>query len=392
MAIELEQVPLASLDLLRQLTDRHVIDQLLAEPVLTRAEIAARTGISKPTTSESVRRLVEAGLLTEAGQQQSGRRGRSGVFYALRDDVGNALAVDAGPDGLVAETLDVRGTVLRRIERATPSPVTAAQLDPLLTGLVADAIADRPGPIRAAALSVAGPVDRASGRLVHLPNSPFLVDELDPRRLLGDLLGDLQGERLTIDNDVNWAALAEHRLGVAGDLGDFVYCHLGHGLGGAVVRAGEPVRGSAGLAGEIAHVLTLGPGLRPMRLIDCFGELDLLQQSSAAIDVGRVVDVLAGTGPTDRRRSSAIIDAVAGVVGSISTLLNPDGIVVGGPWAAAGDLVTRLAERAAELPVPTAIRLAELGADAPLHGARLAAVRDAQNSLVGPLAREIGPS
>ena len=296
MAIELEQVPLASLDLLRQLTDRHVIDQLLAEPVLTRAEIAARTGISKPTTSESVRRLVEAGLLTEAGQQQSGRRGRSGVFYALRDDVGNALAVDAGPDGLVAETLDVRGTVLRRIERATPSPVTAAQLDPLLTGLVADAIADRPGPIRAAALSVAGPVDRASGRLVHLPNSPFLVDELDPRRLLGDLLGDLPGERLTIDNDVNWAALAEHRLGVAGDLGDFVYCHLGHGLGGAVVRAGEPVRGSAGLAGEIAHVLTLGPGLRPMRLIDCFGELDLLQPSSAAIDVGRVVDVLAGTG------------------------------------------------------------------------------------------------
>ncbi|MGF7237502.1 MAG: hypothetical protein ACQSGP_21440 [Frankia sp.] len=35
--------------------------------------------MSKPTTSESVRRLVGAGLLAEAGQQQSGRRGRSGV-------------------------------------------------------------------------------------------------------------------------------------------------------------------------------------------------------------------------------------------------------------------------------------------------------------------------
>ena len=124
--IELEQVPLASLDLLRQITDRHVIDQLLGEPMLTRAEIAARTGISKPTISESVRRLVESGLLAEAGQQQSGRRGRAGVFYALRDDLGVAVAVSASPDGLVAETLDVRGTVLRRVERSTPDPVTAA--------------------------------------------------------------------------------------------------------------------------------------------------------------------------------------------------------------------------------------------------------------------------
>jgi predicted NBD/HSP70 family sugar kinase len=231
-------------------------------------------------------------------------------------------------------------------------------------------------------------VDRASGRLVHLPNSPFLVDELDPRRLLGDLLGD----GLVIDNDVNWAALAEHRSGAAGELADFVYCHLGHGLGGAVVRAGEPVRGSAGLAGEIAHVLTIGPGRRPMRLIECFGALGLLQPHSAAIDVGRVAEALDGGTAADRRNREVIVDAVAGVVGSISTLLNPGGIVIGGPWAAAGDLVDRLAGRAAELSVPTRVRLAELGRDAPLHGARLAAVRDAQNSLVGPLAREIGAS
>ena len=66
---DLQDVPLASLDLLRQLTDRHVIDQLLSAPAMTRAEIASRTGISKPTISESVRRLAQAGVLVEAGQQ-----------------------------------------------------------------------------------------------------------------------------------------------------------------------------------------------------------------------------------------------------------------------------------------------------------------------------------
>ena len=181
-------VPLASLDLLRQITDRHVIDQLLATPTMTRADIAAATGISKPTISESVRRLEESGLVVSAGEQ-TGRRGRAGTFYALRGSLGVALTLSAGPDGLVAEVFDIRGRLLHRLDHAIPSPVTAAQLDPLLRALVEEALARADAPVRAAALSVAGPVDRATGRLVHLPNAPFLVDELDPRRLLGPLLG-----------------------------------------------------------------------------------------------------------------------------------------------------------------------------------------------------------
>ena len=52
-----------SLELLRSLTDEHVLRALIQERRLTRAEIAARTGISKPTVSESVKRLTQAGLL-----------------------------------------------------------------------------------------------------------------------------------------------------------------------------------------------------------------------------------------------------------------------------------------------------------------------------------------
>jgi DNA-binding MarR family transcriptional regulator len=63
----------ASLGLLRQITDRHVVDQLLTTPSMTRAEIAAATGISKPTISESVRRLIEDEVVTEAGRQPVAR-------------------------------------------------------------------------------------------------------------------------------------------------------------------------------------------------------------------------------------------------------------------------------------------------------------------------------
>ena len=49
-----------SLDLLRSLSDEHVLRSLMSRRQATRAEIAVATGLSKPTVSESVRRLSAA--------------------------------------------------------------------------------------------------------------------------------------------------------------------------------------------------------------------------------------------------------------------------------------------------------------------------------------------
>src|SRR4051795_494730 len=102
-----------SLELLRSLTDEHVLRALIAERRLTRAEIAARTGISKPTASESVRRLTEAGLLRDTGERTTGR-GRIGTYFAPAADLGVALVISIAPEGVVAETVDVHGDVTAR--------------------------------------------------------------------------------------------------------------------------------------------------------------------------------------------------------------------------------------------------------------------------------------
>jgi DNA-binding transcriptional regulator GbsR (MarR family) len=60
---------------------------------ITRAEIAQRTGISKTTISESLRRLEEMKLLLPAGEQR-GRQGRVGTYYQVAADAGFAIAVD----------------------------------------------------------------------------------------------------------------------------------------------------------------------------------------------------------------------------------------------------------------------------------------------------------
>ena len=84
-----------SLQLLRSLTDERILRALMQHRRLTRAELAARTGISKPTAGESVRRLAEAGLVADTGQRTAG--GRVGVYYALADGIGAALAVSIAP-------------------------------------------------------------------------------------------------------------------------------------------------------------------------------------------------------------------------------------------------------------------------------------------------------
>src|SRR5689334_9236437 len=149
-----------SLELLRSLTDEHVLRALMSESRLTRAELALRTGISKPTVSESVRRLSEAGLVRDTGERTTGR-GRVGTYYALAER-GSALVVSIAPEGVVAEVLDVHGEVAARevvgVRRpARPDDVTAA-----LTAAVR-AVAGAAPPVRLATVSAADPVDRATG-------------------------------------------------------------------------------------------------------------------------------------------------------------------------------------------------------------------------------------
>jgi predicted NBD/HSP70 family sugar kinase len=368
-----------SLSVVRELTDRHVIEQLLESPELTRAELAVRTRISKPTISESIRRLAEAGLVEESGQQL-GRRGPAGTFYRLRADAGVAVAASAGPDGVVVETISLRSEVIERRHVPVPVPTTRAELEPVLRDATASVVATAPGPILAATLSVAGPVDRATGRLVQLPDSPFLVDDLDPVPLLRPALG----LDAVVDNDVDWAALAEREAGSAQGLDDFVYVFLGPGLGGAVVTGGRIAHGGRGLAGEIAHLLTVGARGRSVRLIEAFAELGLRRTDGLALDLDLVRAALNGGTVSDRRTRDAILAALAGAIGSIAALLDPAAVLVGGPWSDHPGLVERLPGAvAATTIVPTELRFAGLGPEAPHLGARLAAVREARTVLTG---------
>jgi predicted NBD/HSP70 family sugar kinase len=353
-----------SLDLLRSLTDEHVLRALMRQRRLTRAGLAADTGISKPSVGESVRRLALAGLVADTGERTPGGRGRGrvGTYYALAAEAGAVLAVSVDPEGITAELVDAYGDTVMRAETGLGRPAAPQQVAAALRATAERAVGGGPM-IRTAVVSAAGPVDRVTGRLVRLPDEPFRLGELDAAAVLRPLVSG----PVIVDNDVNWAARAERDAAGHGQDGDFAYLFLGEGLGAAIVSSGDVVRGHVGLAGEVAHIIV--PGSSATRFIDVFGLLGLRQPGTTAIDVPRLLAVATGPGSGAAVRES-IAQAVSGVLAALTALADPEFVVVGGPWGAQPVILEVITAQAARLPRPVTIRPAAVTSEPSLAGAR----------------------
>jgi predicted NBD/HSP70 family sugar kinase len=222
------------------------------------------------------------------------------------------------------------------------------------------------GGFRLAVVSAADPVDRSSGRLVQLPDAPLLVGNLDPVSVLSPLVSG----PVLVDNDVNWAARAERDAGV-GPVDDFVYLHLGEGLGCAVVADGDVTRGHGGLAGEIAHLLTIGPQGLAVPLTEVFAQLGLRRPGTTAIDVDLLQARVDEGRPGGDDTLETVARALSGVVAAAIALADPEQVVLGGPWGRHPRVIDALRDCLAASPRAVPLRPA-LHADHPDHlGARI---------------------
>jgi predicted NBD/HSP70 family sugar kinase len=368
-----------TLELLRSLSDEHVLRALMEQRQATRAEIAAATGLSKPTVSESVRRLSASGSVVDTGERTTGR-GRVGTYYALPATTGWALVASLAPEGIVAEAVDVYGRVVARAAAPVTRSPGAGHVARTLKG-VAGEVANEP--FRLAVVSAADPVDRESGRLVELPDAPFLLGALDAPAVLAELVDG----PVTVDNDVNWAARAEHSHGRAAGVRDFVYLFLGEGLGCAVLTDGEVRRGHAGLAGEIAHVVTVGPHGVAMRLTEVFDALGLRRPGSTAIDVPALLHAVEPDTEAAAEVRSALARAVTGVLSAVVALTDPALVLVGGSWGPHPSVMAALAREFTAAPRDVSIAAAAVNDEPALAAAREAALQQLRDAVIAAAPR-----
>ena len=211
---------------------------------LTRAKIAAPTGISKLTVSEAAAAWSRTASWRRPGAETSGRRGPADCITGRGPAAAWPWRSSVGPTD-PRRAVRPPGEARWAAWSATPDPGAGPPSSPRRSPTPSEATPDRPGPVRAAP-------PRSPVRSTRPPGGSCTCRfALPPRRARArPLLEPLVDVRPPVDNDVNWAALAEHDAGAAPGLDEFSFLHLGHGLGAALVQGGRLAGGHGGLAGE----------------------------------------------------------------------------------------------------------------------------------------------
>jgi predicted NBD/HSP70 family sugar kinase len=291
-----------NLDRVGGFNDSVVLDAIRrAEQLLSRVEIAAATGLSGQAISNITRRLLDAGLVREAGRQKSAGLGKPRTLLELEPTGQYAVGVHLDPAVVTVVVLDLTGHVVARRRAETEVVATYATLDhasisshksspdlpepassgphksspappapasrssresspddpvALIDGIAAmveEVIAEANAPrqrVVGVGIAAPGPIDRERGAVVDPPNLTAWH-----RVPLRDALRDRTGLPVLLDKDVTAAASAEKWAGGPNGRGSFVFFYLGTGIGAGLVIGDEVVRGTSGNVGEIGHVI-----------------------------------------------------------------------------------------------------------------------------------------
>jgi glucokinase len=286
------------------------------------------------------------------------------------------IGIDLGGTKILAGVVADDGRVEHR--RETPTP-TGSQ-DDLLAGLDAAVEELLSEEIAAIGFGIPSPIDQKRGRALQAVNIP-LDDSVDLRSRMAERFGRPVG----IENDANAAAYAEFHFGAARDVDAMVMLTLGTGCGGGAVIDGKLFRGWA----EFGHIVIVHDGIPCQGTCTGHGHLEPYVTGNAATklaqaEFGPAVDAhrLVRLADEGEPRAIEILDGIGrhlgSGIGSLVNIFNPELVVIGGGFAAAGDFVLDPAREVLRREAlagarETPIVRAELGTAAGLIGAALVA-------------------
>jgi predicted NBD/HSP70 family sugar kinase len=361
--------------LLKHLNERAVLESIRSGAPISRAQISRSAGISKPTASAALTSLLDAGLVREADPAPDGPT-YGAVFFEPVPEAALVLGLDLGTRFLRGAICDLAGAVRARQDVELPRAEAGEVLERMaeLTAALVEATGLPRERVDSAVVGVPGAV-APDGRVLLAENIHGLEDidvPAETERVL-----DMP---VTVENDVNLAAVGEGWRGVGRGVDDFVFVSVGTGLGAGLVLGGELHRGRNGLAGEV-DLARLEPALDP--------SAPALSRLAAERAAGAATSLSAPFDPRDvfaaaRRGDTVARDVVAEEarrialhVVPIAAVVDVGLVVLGGGVGSNGDLLVDpiCAELAQRLPAPPRVEVSALGESAVLDGA-LAIGRD----------------
>ncbi|WP_427018230.1 ROK family protein [Pseudarthrobacter sp. P1] len=367
--------------------DRQLVETLLVEGPSTRLALQRSLGVSRPTLSSAVTRLLGRGLLEESGMAAygQGRNGRPQALLALRRSAGAAVGIELGRARVAVTVVAVDGTVHAQKLASVDSGLSLQRrlgvaLQSLRTLIESGTL--HPSSILGIGLGVAGR---------HLPpTADEETEAAEPDGLKFDKLRGLVPAPVLWDNNTRLAAIRHLGELPAGPPGTgLLYVVLSAGISAGIVDGLSIFRGGHGTAGELGHVCLdpAGPlcwcGSRGC-LEACIGVGAVMDRAKAAGLDAVDIAALAASADDGDPRARGLVAEVGSTLGialtGASMLIDPQRIILSGQLARLGQplLAAARAElearrRAVGLPVPELVLHEGSEFDAS-HGAALSAL------------------
>ncbi|WP_374457897.1 ROK family protein [Nocardioides sp.] len=309
----------------------------------TRAQLAEATGLARSTVASRIDTLMRLGLVAPYGGARS-TGGRPPTLFALNPGAKLVVGVDVGATHARAALTDLDGQILGETDARLEVAAGPEHVLGWVVETVRDLVAASNRPLTdlaAIGIGLPGPVEHSTGRPINPPIMPGW-DRYD-------VPGHLQrvyDVPVLVDNDVNIMALGERRAHLR-DVDDLVLIKVATGIGAGIVSGGVLQRGARGTAGDLGHVrvpraadvlcrcgntgcleaLAAGPALAAA----------VREQGEDAKNGGDVVDLVRAGNPVAMAVVRQAGRDIGEVVATMTNLINPSVVVIGGQLAGAGE-------------------------------------------------------
>lgn len=330
-----------------------VLEEIRFNGPISRADIARKTGLSKPSVSRAVDNLLRDKLVFEEDPLENHQEvGRKPTWLRSNTKAAFFQGVDIGGTKITFGLGDLSGELLE--EHNLKNPRHWDKIVKLISNEVQQVLRNANIPLeklKGIAVAAQGVVNIEKGEVTSAPNI-----EGPDRYPLRERIKEHLSVPVWIENDVNLAAMGEFWK-KQGKYKDIVYISLGTVIGGAIIINGSLFRGKNYYAGEIGwlvlsknhlfkdlgkfgclETLATGPALtrKAKEMIEQNFSKDDLLVSDNSITPKKIFAAYKKGSSLAKKIVNDWIEDLGITIGNISSLLNPELIILEGGLTRSG--------------------------------------------------------
>jgi glucokinase len=368
---------------MREINRSAILEIIRRESPIARSAIAERLEVSLPTVMRIVDDLIEEGFVRPQGSSEwSGGRRRPLLEFNAESFV--VIGADLGGTKFYGAISDFGGNIIDEIDMGRHRTSSEGNYERLLELIDTLLASPKLGNRRVRGIGVGAP-----GITLHKEGIVKWAYSLDWRNFpLKARLSERYGLPITVDNDVNLAAMGELWFGAGQNIQNMILIVSGAGIGAGIIIDGALYRGASEASGEIGNFI---PGREFLgKNYQDFGALEKVasgigiverahanlktQRDATDLEALTADDVFLAARQGHAWATSIIdetVDYLAIAVANLAVAFDPQLIVLGGSVSLFPDLLIEPVLQRLEGAVPTSPRLviSKLGLRAGVMGA-----------------------